>query len=209
MKKFFTVIPLQIKGQLAVYHYAAVGNTKLEMEGKISFPILTAINGYAEAGEDIRVIAVATDVEATLENRKVFEAQVKELCTKKQIHLPNGVEYLLVPDDERVSNHAATFQKLIDYADDEDELFACITYGTKPLSMSLLMAVQYAYRIKQNTSISCIVYGAVDRSAPNRENWTGRVYDMTALIQMDELVCLLAERKVPNPKRVIDQMLSL
>lgn len=40
MKKFFTMIPLQVKGKLNKYHYTAVGNEKLEMERETAFPIL-------------------------------------------------------------------------------------------------------------------------------------------------------------------------
>ena len=99
-----------------------------------------------------------------------------------------------------------TFQKLIDFVGDDDELFACITYGTKPMSMAVLMAVQYAYRLKSNTSISCIVYGQVDRSVSPPKAF---VYDETALVQMGEIIRVLAERGVSDPKRVIDGILAL
>ena len=205
MKKFFTIIPLQMSGQLDAYHYEPVGNSRLELEeSKISFPILTALNGYVQAGEEVRIIAVASDVEATVENRRIFEEQLSALRERKGFLLPNGVEYILNPDDERTAAHAALFQKLIGYAEDGDELFACMTYGTKPMSMVLTMAVQYAYRVKENASISCVVYGAV-----NRKIQSAKVYDVTALLQMDELVRVLAEARVPDPKQVIDRMLSL
>ena len=94
--------------------------------------------------------------------------------------------------------------------EDDDELFACMTYGTKPLSQAIMMAVQYAYRIKNNTSISCIVYGSIDRSqSRNPEEWIGYVYDETALVQLDEVVRILAARKVSNPQEIIRQILTL
>jgi len=97
-------------------------------------------------------------------------------------------------------------KELLDYVDDDDELFVCMTYGTKPLSTALMMATQYAYRIKSNTSISCVVYGLLDRNVtPN----VHKVYDMTALIQLDEIVRILAERGVTNPKEVIHSILEL
>ena len=58
MKKFITVIPLQVAGQLRAYRYRAVGNTRLDMEEETSFPILTAVNGYLEPGENARLIAL-------------------------------------------------------------------------------------------------------------------------------------------------------
>jgi hypothetical protein len=84
-----------------------------------------------------------------------------------------------------------------------------MTYGTKPLSTAVMMAVQYAYRVKQNTSISCIVYGQIDRPSKDPETWNAKVYDMTALVQLDEIVRVLADRGVANPKEAIDSILSL
>ena len=70
--------------------------------------------------------------------------------------------------------------------------------------MALRMAVQYAYRVKENTSIACIVYGEVNRAAG-----TTRIYDETALVQLDEIVRLLAERGVSDPGSVIGNLVQL
>ena len=63
MKKFITVIPLQVQGQLRQYHYQAVGNRKLQMDRTTSFPILTAVNGYVEQGETFRLLAIVAESE--------------------------------------------------------------------------------------------------------------------------------------------------
>lgn len=94
--------------------------------------------------------------------------------------------------------------------EDNDELFACTTYGTKPQAQAVMMAVQYGYRIKYNTSIACIVYGEIPRKEPDSDTWsTAKVYDVTALTQMDEIVRVLADRKVADPKSVIKYILDL
>ena len=206
MKKFFTVIPLQKLGQLKPQRYQAVGNTLLQMDIETCFPILTALNGYVQQEEEFRLIAVMTDTEDGRRNRDTLRQELEQLCERKGLVCPRGIETVSVPVDERVSTHVATFQKLIDLVDDDDELFACMTFGTKPLSTAVQMAVQYAYRIKRNASISCIVYGQIDRTG---EESKASVYDMTALIQLDEIVRVLADRGVDNPKETIDRVLSL
>ena len=103
----------------------------------------------------------------------------------------------------------ALFQRLIDCVEDNDDLFACITFGTKPLSMAVRMAVQYAYRVKRNVSIPCIVYGSITRSGRDASTWTANVYDETALIRLDEIVRMLAERGVEHPRETIDRILEL
>lgn len=209
MKKFFTAVPLQSSPSgLERLTYQALGNTKLQMGGDTSFPILTAVNGYAVPGEDFRLIAVMADTDATRRNREELSRQLTELCGRKGLSCPNGVETVLAEDSQTVAAHAGTFLKLLDFVDDDDELFSCMTFGTKPLSQAMMLAVQYAYRVKRNASISCVVYGEVDRSGP--KPWTaGRVYDMTALIQLDEIIHMLAERGVSDPKNALKAVLSL
>ena len=209
MKKFITAVPLQVKGQLGSYLYRAVGNSRLQMEEKVSFPILTAVNGYLQPGEAFQVIALTADTEDGQRNLAQLKAQLDELCGRRGFAQPQIAEIRLTEGDA-VAAHVDTFQKLIDKVEDDDELFACMTYGTKPLSQAIMMAVQYAYRIKNNTSISCIVYGSIDRSqSRNPEEWIGYVYDETALVQLDEVVRILAARKVSNPQEIIRQILTL
>ena len=206
MKKFFSVIPLQKPDRLKPQLYRAVGNTRLQTEQATCFPILTAVNGYALPGEDFRMIAVVTDNKEGRHNLGLLQTELDRLRAEKGLVCSRGVETVFVPMDERVSTHVATFQKLIDLVDDDDELFACMTYGTKPLSTAVQMAVQYAYRVKRNASISCIVYGHIDWSEGEGKPC---VYDMTALVRLDELVRVLADRGVTNPKETIDRILSL
>lgn len=211
MKKFFTNIPLQVKDGLISYHYEAVGNEKLNIEGKTSYPILTAISGYVEKGEEFRLIAVCPDSQDGRRNRDILETETNALCEHKGFHF-RGVETVSSQTSERVADHAALFQKLIEFAEDDDELFACMTYGTKLQSHILTMAVQYAYRVKQNASISCIVYGYIDRTTGkpgDLSTYDAYVYDETALIHMDEIVRMLAERKVSDPKAIIDNILGM
>lgn len=209
MKKFFTGITLQVKNPLDSYVYTAFGNEKLQMDSKTSYPIITAINGYARPDEDFRVISVMPDEQIYYRNRGFLQDELDKLCKNKGLVCTHGVEAIVVPTDQKVSTHVSTFQKLLDFVDDGDELFACMTYGTKPLSTAIMMAVQYAYRVKQNASISCIVYGAVNRPSQDPSTWTGEVYDMTALIQLDEIVHKLADCGITNPQETINRILSL
>lgn len=211
MKKFFTNIPLQKEGQLGSYLYEPQGNERLRMPERTSFPILPAINGYAVPGEEFRVIAVVQDNEDARRNLGAFEEELKALCRKKGLLFPSrGVERVSGPKTQMVSENIDTFQKLIDLAEDDDELFACVTFGTKPMSMALLNVLRYGYRVKRNVCVSCVVYGEIDRSGGrDPESWKAFLYDETALIQLDEVTRMLAEHRVRDPRAVIDRMLRL
>ncbi len=204
MKKFFCAIPLQPKGILRSHHYEAHGNSKLDWDLVTAFPILYPIRGYAVPGEEIRVVAVCTDNSDSRYNLSLFEQALREVCGGMDV--PCQLQVIFVPEVEEVLTHVNTFQQLIDEIDDQDELFLCMTYGTKPLSEALRMAVQYGYRLKENTSIVCVVYGGI----PRKDNvpLNARVYDMTALLQVDELVRVLAERKISKPEMILKNILN-
>ena len=206
MKKFFTAIPLQKPGQLQRQVYRSMGNSRLQCDTPLAFPILAAVGGYAEPGEEIRAIAVVTDNDDAKRNLQTVREGLDEICQARRLRCPAGAEAVTVPQDDRVAVHIGTFQKLIDLVEDHDELFACMTFGGKPLSQAMLLAVQYAYRVKINTRISCIVYGQIDRS---QEEPQASIYDMTALVQLDEIVHLLARRGVQDPRAAIDMLMSL
>lgn len=209
MKKFITVIPLQVQGQLRRYHYQAVDNSRLQMDGPTSFPILTAVNGYVQPGEEFRLLAIAADSEDGRRNCAVLRDELERLCRTKGCPCPQ-VETIPAPADEGVAAQIAAFQRLIACVEDDDELFVCVTYGTKLLSQVTLMAVQYAYQAKKNTSISCVVYGQIDCSGGQEpERWTARIYDETALLQLGEIVRVLVQRGTADPRAALDEILSL
>lgn len=202
MKKFICSIPLQPDKNLYSNQYEIVGNPNIKCNKKSRFPIMTLIDSYAEA-EEIRVVAIYTDYEMCKSNLQLFKEEFAALQFTKQFSCPNGVELVQIPHDEQVSNHIATFQKLINYVDDNDELYVCITYGSKLTPIVEIMAIQYAYRIKQNATIGCIVYGQFDHSTKK-----ARIYDVTELIQLDEIIRGLAQDGVTNPKEVLDQIIQ-
>lgn len=207
MKNFFTAVPLQKAGQLSKYVYNAVGNEKLNFEKPIYFPIFSAIAGYVEKEEEFQLVAVVIDNEDCKNNFELMKKELEQLCEEREYKFK--IKEIIVPADDRVSVHIDTFQSLIDTINEDDELFACTTFGTKPLSATIQMAIQYGYRVKENTSINCMIYGQVDRSNPNKAEWTGKIYDETALVRLDEIIRILADRKVENPRDIIRNIIEL
>ena len=135
------------------------------------------------------------------QNRKEVFALAKEkgfIC--------NGVTDVPVDYAGDVGTMIDIFRKLLDHLEDEDILYACFTYGVKPMPIAELMAIMYAYRVKRNVSIECIVYGEKDHSA---DPPVQKIFDITALAHLDELVRLLAENRVERPLGVIDAIIEL
>ena len=201
MKKFIMTSPYQPKGRLEKGIYKAADNQLLAYDTPTSFPIIAAINGYVEEGEKIELITIVSEYENAEYNYELFKEEVEALSQNK------GFNYTLkevrVPYNNEIDTELELFRKLIDYTADNDTLYACITYGSKPFPLVQIMALNYAYRIRKNVSIGCIVYGAKDHNNGNME-----VYDITSLLYIDEAVRLMAEQKIENPTDVIKNLLK-
>ena len=208
MKKFFTAAPLQQNGDLEKYVYQAVDNEKLKMDMPGSFPILAAINGYVQPEEEFEIIAVMTDNERGKYNYQEFCRQTQELCQLKGFETPE-MALISFEENQTVKTLADLFLNIIDHIQDGDQLYACMTFGTKPVSVALIMAMQFGYRARKNVTIDSVVYGEVVRPDGNRNNWFGRIYDQTGLLQLGETARLMAEAGVQNPAAAIRSFLAL
>ena len=92
---------------------------------------------------------------------------------------------------------------MIDHLADEDEIYACITYGTKPSAVIELMALRYIRQIKKNASIGCVAYGGLDHLSGR-----AKIYDVTALVQLDDIIRVLAQTGVEKPREAIQRILD-
>lgn len=208
MKKFISTSPYQptpnpekkIRG-LEKGIYIAADNQILAYNAPTSFPIITAINGYVKQDEEIEIITIISDYENAEYNYGLLKEEIETLSKKKCFKYT--LNEVRVPYNNAINTELELFGKLIDCTADGDTLYACITYGSKPFPLIQIMALNYAYRIRKNVSIGCIVYGAKDHNNENME-----VYDITSLLYIDEAVRLMAEQKVQNPTDLIKNLLK-
>ena len=202
MKKFLLVTPQLPEHMLAVYKYEPADNGLLEY-GPTHFPAIPLINAHIDSGDEIRILTVTYDIPECHRNLQVLENEIATVCSK------NGTSYSLesidVPFDDSIQAILNVYQELIARVDDGDELYADITYGSKPMPIVLTMALQYAYRTKSNASIECVVYGQVSHHKTPKE---ARIYDVTALVQLDEIVRLMADGRISDPKSIIDLIIG-
>jgi|GEM_PF-267424 len=207
-KTFITAIPFQGRDnagndQLKPVTYIPAGNGRLKY-GETRFPIIPLINGYTECGDKIRIIAILTDGENFKHNYEVyFEPEVDALVSKNGYEF-NGIEIVETPDEEDIDTQLKLFADIIAKIGEGEELYACITFGTKPTPIVQTMALNYAYKLKKDTTIGCVVYGRFRHGKPE-----GDIFDTTALFYMDSIVNKLAENRASNPEKAIRIMLGL
>jgi len=205
MKKFFTYISRQPKDKLLSGIYKPHGNDKLSMDSAIHYPVIALINGYVEKGEPVKIYAMYgignTEYKGNLE---VLEDDIKAIKAHKDF------DYEIVPvpvsEEETANEHLNTFVKITDLIEDDDEVYLCCTYGSKPMPVVEMMSLNFAYRVKDNVSIESIVYGKVNHTANPK---TFDIYDITALFNMLQITDTLAEKKVKNPVGYVKHILDI
>jgi len=205
-KTFICTIPFQEEGKLNPVLYPAHGNKRLEYGKLIQFPIIPVINGYAEKIDKIRIIAILTDGPNFMHNyEKYFKPTITEFVAEKGYDF-EGIELINSEDSEDIETHLKLFADIIAKINDNEELYACITFGTKPTPIVQQMALNYAYKLKSNISIGCMAYG---RYTFNDTSGQNGIYDQTALFFMNSIVQRLADTKAKNPEKAIRAMLGL
>lgn len=204
MKKFLMVTPQQPEGSLKSVAYEAKGNDLLSYGSETRFPTIPLMNGYVESGEKVKVVTVTYDSDTHRHNLELFREELASLAARKGFEYE--IESVDMPFDDSVGAMINIFKELLDRIDDDDILHACITYGSKPIPIALTMAMRYAYRIRRNVSIECIVYGQRDWSSTPPTN---RIYDVTALTDLDELAHVLADQGVADPITVLKQVIAM
>lgn len=212
MKKFITTIPpMQRPWNLKDGVYSAVNNERLCCDFETCFPVLPLIKGYSEDNEEVEIITVytddpeiCTDKERGIDISKANYDRFKEQLSKNLSNVNYKINEITIKYDESVETHLNTFIKIIEQINEGDIIFADITFGTKPLPIIEIMALNYALRIKKDVSVGCLSYGAFNFNSGEMS-----VFDVTSLLYMDELVNNMAKMNVDNPIEMIKGILSL
>lgn len=203
MKKFIMITPTH---PVTPTRYEAAGNERLKFDGNTRFPLIAVINGYAERGEEIRVFTITPDSDFARIHEQELRDELAALHAEKGF-VCRGVEAIPITYAGDVDTQLELFRKLLPCFEKGDTLYGCLTYGTKPMPIAELMAIEYAYRVVDDVAIGSLVYGELDHSAG--EPAPMRIFDITSLIRLDEIVRLLAENRVAEPMRFIDRILDL
>jgi len=203
--KIFTVAPLQHvePGDLTYY---AVNNRKLQYDVPTCFPLLPLIHGYVESGDAVEVFVLTMENhEIAAENYQTIKRETIGLCG--EMGASCAVNRISIPFDETVESHLDTFKTLIGKISDGDTVLADITYGTKCLPIIILMALNYGYRVCKDCTIECFVYGSLDFR--DGHPCGKRIYDITSLFLMDQIVNELAKSGNRNPMKAIESILTV
>lgn len=210
MKRFLTSIPRQkiLDTDDAAFPYIPVEADEL-LYKPVPFPVLALMNACVSAGDKVALIALRLDPRSENDlsevNFRALSESAAELCAEK------GAEFEIidfrVPNDETITTQLSIFGKLIEKFSTGDEVFADLTYGTKPQMLSQFFALNFVSEALEGASVVKVVYGSLDFSAAPGTN-RKRIYDITPLFMMNRIVNRLGEFGHPDPVDAIRKLLE-
>lgn len=203
MKKFISTITLQSKGAQKL-HYS--DDTAKDKERILTaFPIIQKISDSVQKGEKIKVVVMIVGDGRYRENYNNFICELDELKNQR------GFEYELdtieKQENEQKDTIISFLGDIIAKIEDGDSLYACITYGTKPMAIITIMALHYAYRIKKDISVEAIFYGMI--------NWLGgevqggTIYNTTSLFYIDCMIDRIANMGTSDPQGTVKALMDI
>lgn len=199
IKTFITVISENKPEYLKPTRYIAPEDEKLFYDKEIKFPILAAINAYAEEDDEIKIIAVINEEnQYTIENyTQSFIPALEEIKAEKNLKGldTNKIIKVEAKSDQGIKANLQLVEDLLAVIGDNEILHACITFGTKPLPIIIFMALNYIYKVKNNTDIETIVYGT--RYSGDQSKFS--IYDVTSLFYTNEIFMQLADSGIADP----------
>ena len=205
MKKvFITNMPLQpVKGELEKVVYQPVDFSVKNANRETSFPIIPVVEEYLQEQGETQIIAIRTENDATKAAYQTFLTEVETLGLDK-----NCVCELVVPEQQTPEVHKKLMVDLIDLIPEHTVVNACITYGTKPMSVIVTYVLKYILKILIDVEIGGIYYGEIKRG-PEREIREANLYNLSYLLEVGELVEQMDMLDIQDKKRGLKRLLGI
>lgn len=213
-KKYFAVIP--VLDRLGVTAYKA-DTTQLECrERKTRFPVTNMIKKTAGENDEIEIIALLIKKpegslkgdDITERNYRWFKDEIEELKASGAFK-DYKLHEIETPDKEDLDTQMKLLNDYIDCIGDNEDLYACITYGTKPTPIVVFLALNCGYKLRKNTRVKNIIYGRYIHDEPDSSDVKSTIYDITALFMANSIIGRLEEGKVENPVETLKLLLGM
>ena len=201
MKRFILTVPIQPEGSLKELHYSCEeDNVLLKTDRETCFPIIIPISNSVKTGEHIKVTVVLIDRPTVPANYERFKEELNAVAS--EIGFTYEISELKMPDKEDTVTHITLFKDMarLFVSNKDEELYACITYGTKPMPIIMLMALTYAYKLGDDFTIESIVYGSY-----NHTTHISTIYDVSSLFYLNSAVNNMAGLDLVDPLKLIDE----
>lgn len=203
MKHFITTICLAENIKSTLYRNSENVDF-LDTDREFTHPILIPIKNLSEKGEKIKVTAILTSKTSPFVRRN-FERFTEELnMLRDEIGFDYGeINVIEASYNESSCKQLSLFESIINSIGGGELITADITYGNKPTSMALQLALTYSYLYGDNTAVKALVYGEFDHDAK-----CANIFDVSALFYINNILGRLSSARPSDPLAFIRPLLN-
>lgn len=202
---------LPMKRDLHKFTYKVDGNSTIEYDGEVIFPVNSVLAKTMKKGESFKVVLLKKlDVECNSDiNVGKF---MKELDSINR-EIGANIEYVIIdtPFEETKDTHEKLLRDMIGKLEDNVEIISDVTYGPKPLPIIVFNVLSFAEKFF-NAKIRNIVYGKVDFLKDS----SGKVvpqnpvlYDLTPLYYLNSLTGTMECKSSEDAVKALNALLSI
>jgi len=203
MKKiiFFNV---PITNEPEKLYFKAKGNASLQYDGKVKFAINAILAKKVEKADNIKIVMLKETQKK--EYDKHYEKEFMIEFSKINKSIGAKIKYVMLnkPHEEMRNAHEKLLNAMVNEIDDNSEIYADISFGTKPLPFLVFNILTFAERFC-NAKIGNIIYGKKDFS-PTKQH---EIYDLTSLYYLNSLSNTISCKDSKEAKTVFKKILAI
>ena len=185
-------------------------------ENRYDFPLTYVVDNKVKPNDEVIVItAVEQDVDGKQNNATVNYGKYKEEVGKILQERNTNFKFEEIPLTTEFDSLTFNrfFKQVSVLINDNDQLFVDVTFGMKPYSISMFVAVAYAEKAARNIDVDTIIYAqkysgfsrAKTAEEKAKDPSKSRIYDITGLFYLNAI----AGNARPGQKNKLDKALEL
>lgn len=175
------------------------------------FPLTYIIDDAAKNGDTIIVVTAIEQHDNNVrnhaaENYGVFQTEINQLLSPRGIQ----AQFIEIPIASTFDSTTFNlfFKQIADTIQDGDILYSDVTFGLKPFSISMFVALAYGAKAAQNVEVEAVIYAKkYDGTIPQALQGgyiPSTIYDITNLYYLNTL----AGNAKPGQKEGLDSILG-
>lgn len=209
MKIVYSNLPM--KKELNAFRYRSEGNSLIEYDEEVIFPVNAVLAKSMEKGEKVKVVLLSKiDKEGnSAVNAGIFQRELNRI----NLSIGADIEYitLTTPFAETREVHEKLLRDMVGMLEKGAEVIADITYGPKSLPIIVFAVLNFAEKFF-GVTIKNIVYGKVnfvDAGNGRTKPVDPILCDMTPLYYLNSLTNSLEYQSAEEAVKALDILLDL
>ncbi len=201
-------MPLQGRVGLKKVYYKPEGMTLGEEILKTSFPIVPIIKHVTDNASkrnetiDCKIIVAKMKNDDTEKNQMIFLDELESIGISREC-----VETIELCEDSKRATGVKMFFDLLKKIDDDADVYACITFGTKVMSCVVSYLMSCVDKLKRNTFVKGVYYGQINRI--DGEFKDASLWDVSGVLRINEIVNNIANLGLHNTEETLIRLLEV